>query len=93
MQNELKNLAEQAADLQTALMQQTSSLQQSLEAASQQAASMENNAEAIREATATIKRCMKRVGNNRVAAMSARDTRKVMAEMEDAVDRLEGFLS
>jgi len=93
MQNELKDLAVQAADLQTALMEQTTSLQQSLEEASNRAASMEYNAEAIREATATIKRCMKRVGNNRVAAMSARDTRKVMAEMEDAVDRLAEFLN
>lgn len=89
MQNELKDLAAQAANLQTALAEHTNSLNQ----ASARAASMEYNAEAIREATGVIQRCMKRVGNNRVAAMSARDTRKVMAEMEEAVERLAEFLN
>lgn len=93
MQNELKDLAAQTADLQSTLLAQTATLQKSLEEASSRAANMEYNAEAIREATATIQYCMKRVGNNRMAAMSARDTRKVMAQMEDAVERLAGFIS
>ncbi|MBY4677873.1 hypothetical protein [Marinobacterium arenosum] len=81
MQTELKNLLSQAANL-----------HEGLQKMSHQADSYQYNAAGIRENAQIIRSCLNKVGNNRIAALSARDTRKVMAEMEEAVERLMEFL-
>lgn len=77
MQNELKALIEQA-----------DALHRGLQTASAQANEMTLDADHLRELAATLQSCVRRVGNNRMAALSARDTRKVMAELENTVDQL-----
>lgn len=77
MQNELNTLIEQADALRRGLQQ-----------AKDQASTMSVDVDQLRLITEKIQSCVNRVGNNRMAALSARDTRKVMDELEGAVNQL-----
>ena len=46
------------------------------------------NAVGIRENAEIIQKCLKKVGNNKIAALANRDKRKVYDQMEDAVEQL-----
>ncbi len=81
MSHSLQQLADQAAQLHAALQQAASSMDD-----------YRRNAEAIRGCVEQIDHCLRLVGNQRVAAMSAKDTRKVMADMEEAVSALRRLL-
>ncbi|WP_299178420.1 hypothetical protein [uncultured Neptuniibacter sp.] len=50
------------------------------------------NAVGIRECATTLQKCIKKVGNNKLAALAARDKRKVYAEMEEAIEQLLEFI-
>ncbi|MFT6350879.1 MAG: hypothetical protein ACJARJ_000336, partial [Neptuniibacter pectenicola] len=50
------------------------------------------NAVGIRQSADTIAKCLKKVGNNKIAALANRDKRKVYDEMEKAVEELMEFI-
>lgn len=75
------------------LLQQADQLRDGLHQMHQQQKQMGFNSVGIQESAKTIQKCLKKVGNNRLAALSNRDKRKVYEEMEDAVDRLMEFIS
>lgn len=75
------------------LLQQAEQLRDGLKAAHDQARRLNYDSAAIEECLASIRKCVKMVGNNRVAALSSKDQRKVMAELEDSVERLVGYIS
>lgn len=81
MEQNLQNLLDQADELRTGIkkMQDESKM-------------MGYNAVGIRESAETIKKCLKKVGNNKIAALASRDKRKVYDEMEDAVEQLMEFI-
>ncbi len=82
MQENLQALIEQAEQLSNGLKDVRDRNQQ-----------VQYNSEAIREQAQLLKKYITMIGNNRVAAMPNKDKRKVMAEMEDAIDRLLEFVS
>jgi len=77
MSQTLNQLASQAEQLHQALQNAADSMEQ-----------YEYNLTGIQRCAEEIAHCMKVVGNERSAALSARDTRKVMASMQAAVDEL-----
>ncbi|SIQ23792.1 hypothetical protein [Marinobacterium stanieri] len=80
--NSLNELAAQAEALRDSLSQTAKDFEQ-----------FEFNVRGVHECMERIQKCMRMVGNDRKAALSARDTRKVMAEMEDAVAEMSGLLN
>ncbi|MBV1786590.1 hypothetical protein KQ940_00820 [Marinobacterium sp. D7] len=82
MSQTLHELAAQAAQLQHALAGAADSMEQ-----------YEYNLQGIQRCAEQISRCVKMVGNNRTAALSARDTRKVMDQLEAATNELMELLA
>jgi Tfp pilus assembly protein PilN len=82
MTQTLHQLASQAEQLHAALKDAADAMQQ-----------YEYNLTGIQRCADDIARCMRMVGNDRTAALSARDTRKVMDEMQRAVDELMELLN
>lgn len=80
--NSLNELAAQAEALRDSLSQTAKDFEQ-----------FEFNVRGVHDCMERIQKCMRMVGNDRKAALSARDTRKVMAEMEDAVAEMSGLLN
>ncbi len=81
MEQNLQNLLDQADKLRSGIkeMQDESKM-------------MGYNAVGIRESAETIQKCLKKVGNNKIAALANRDKRKVYDEMEQAVEQLMEFI-
>ncbi|MDO6469930.1 hypothetical protein Q4498_17615 [Neptunomonas phycophila] len=77
MHTDLKSLRDQALDLQLGI-----------ESVSAEMEAYENNIAGIQECALTLQKCIRIVGNNRVAAMAAKDQRKIMAQMEDTANEL-----
>lgn len=71
------------------LLKQANELRNGIEAMQQQSKHMGYNIEGIRECIATLQSGIKKVGNNKMAALAARDKRKVYDAMEDAIERLQ----
>lgn len=74
------------------LLEQADQLREGLQAAQEHSRRLNYDAVGIQECLADIQKCVRLVGNNRKAALSARDQRKVMSQLEDSVDRLTGFI-
>lgn len=53
----------------------------------------EFNVTGVHQCMRRIQKCVRMVGNDRKAALSQRDTRKVMAELEDAVTEMVELLN
>ncbi len=77
MHTNLKNLKEDAARLQAGI-----------EAVAAEMDAYENNLGGIQDCALKIQKCAKVLGNNRIAALAARDKRKIMDELEDAAIEL-----
>lgn len=77
MENNLELLIKQADDLKSGL-----------EDMHKQSKRMGYNMVGIRDCAETLQKCIKKVGNNKLAALAARDKRKVYDEMEDAIEQL-----
>lgn len=75
------------------LIKQADELKAGLEAMHKQSKRMGYNVVGIRESAETIQKCLKKVGNNKLAALAARDKRKVYDEMEEAVEQLLELIS
>lgn len=71
-----------------ALLTQAEALRDNIARVQEQSLKTGYNAEGIRDCALTLKTCIKKVGNNKMAALAARDKRKVYADMEDAIDQL-----
>ena len=82
MSQTLHQLADQAEQLHQALQQAADSLEQ-----------YEYNLTGVQRCAERIAQGMRQIGNERMAALSARDRRKVMEQMQDAVDELMELLS
>ncbi len=63
-------------------------LQEGIEAVAAEMAAYENNLGGVQACALTIQKCARIAGNNRVAALAARDQRKVMEELENAANEL-----
>lgn len=87
MQQELSTLLEQSNYLRAGMEQLQKGLQSACANASQY------DQEAIKSCVDKIQKCVRLAGNNRVAALSARDMRKVMGELEEAVEQLSGMIN
>ena len=70
------------------LLKQADELRDGIQQMHNRSKMMGYNSVGIRECAETIQKCMKKVGNNRLAALANRDKRKVYAEMEEAVEQL-----
>lgn len=82
MSQSLHQMANQAAELHKALTDAANSMEQ-----------YEYNLTGIRRCADQISKCLRMVGNNRTAALSSKDVRKVMEEMEDAANELQELLT
>jgi len=88
MHQDLATLLEQTDQLRASM----DNLRGGLQAAHEQSRALQYDAAGIEECMNSIQKCVRLVGNNRKAALSARDMRKVMGELEDSVERLSGFI-
>ena len=79
------------SQLQT-LMSQADELRDGIHDLAERTQNYQLNLAGIETCVDTISRCIGLVGNNRVAALPARDQRKVMAELEAAVEELKELL-
>jgi len=70
------------------LLDQAELLREGLSEVSAKANNLNYNQAGIQKNAETIKKCVRMIGNNKVAALAARDKRKVMAELEEAADQL-----
>lgn len=70
------------------LLNQADTLRNGIEKMQQESYNMNTNAADIRACATALKKGIKKVGNNKLAALAARDKRKVYDEMEDAIDTL-----
>ncbi|SEF78654.1 hypothetical protein [Marinobacterium lutimaris] len=82
MSQSLHQLVRQADELHKALANTAGSMEQ-----------LQYNLTGIQRCADQISSCLRKVGNNRTAALSARDTRKVMEELELAANELQELLS
>ncbi|MBP0049151.1 hypothetical protein H9C73_10415 [Marinobacterium sp. AK62] len=80
--NSLNELASQAEALRDSLRQTAKDFEQ-----------FEFNVSGVHDCMARIQKCVRMVGNDRKAALSHRDSRKVMAELEDAVNEMAELLN
>lgn len=78
MENTFHTLAEQAGKL-----------QQELQAIADNQTRVGYNLSSLQECAAEIQRLVHLVGNDRTAALSSKDVRKVMAELQDRADQLQ----
>lgn len=74
------------------LMTQADALRDGIHDLAEQTQNYQYNLAGIERCAEVIQRCVSQVGNNRIAALAARDQRKVMAELESAVDELQELL-
>lgn len=74
------------------LLQQADELRSGIQKMHNESKMMGYNAVGIRECAETLQKCIKKVGNNKLAALAARDKRKVYAEMEEAIEQLMEFI-
>ncbi len=74
------------------LMSQADELRTGIHDLAERTRNYQLNLAGIENCAATINRCINMVGNNRVAALAARDQRKVMAELETAARELQELL-
>ncbi|WP_372833963.1 hypothetical protein [Pontibacterium sp.] len=88
MHQDLATLLEQTDQLR----EHMDTLRGGIQAAHDQSRRLEYDAAGINECMASIKKCVRLAGNNRMAALSARDMRKVMGELEESVERLAEFI-
>jgi hypothetical protein len=79
------------SQLQT-LMSQADELRDGIHDLAERTQNYQLNLAGIENCVDTISRCISLVGNNRVAALPAKDQRKVMAELETAVEELKELL-
>jgi primosomal protein N'' len=77
MEQNLQKLLEQADELKNGIKQMQD-----------ESKMMGYNSVGIRENAEIIQKCLKKVGNNKIAALANRDKRKVYDQMEDAVEQL-----
>ncbi len=75
------------------LAAQAEALRENLSRTAKDFEQFEFNVRGVHSCMERIQKCMRMVGNDRKAALSARDTRKVMAELEDAVQEMAGLLN
>ncbi|MBV0931763.1 hypothetical protein [Marinobacterium weihaiense] len=75
------------------LAAQAEALRNSLQATARDFEQFELNVNGVQDCMKRIRKCMRMVGNDRKAALSARDTRKVMAELEDAITEMAELLN
>lgn len=75
------------------LAAQAESLRNSLQQTARDFEQFELNVNGVQDCMARIQKCMRMVGNERKAALSSRDTRKVMAELDDAVTEMAELLN
>lgn len=71
-----------------ALIDDASRLQEGIETVAAEMDAYENNLAGIQDCALRIQKCTKVMGNNRIAALAARDKRKVMDELESASSEL-----
>lgn len=71
-----------------ALKEDAARLQAGLETVAEEMSAYENNLGGIQACALTIEKCARLLGNNRIAALAARDKRKVMDELESAAQEL-----
>ncbi|MCP4595181.1 hypothetical protein [Neptuniibacter sp.] len=74
------------------LLKQADQLRDGIQQMHNQSKQMGYNSVGIRECAETLQKCIKKVGNNKIAALAARDKRKVYAEMEEAIEQLLEFI-
>lgn len=74
------------------LLKQADDLRDGIQKMHNESKMMSYNAVGIRDCAETIQKCIKKVGNNKIAALAARDKRKVYAEMEEAIEQLMEFI-
>lgn len=70
------------------LLSQADELKNGLKQMQDESKMMGYNSVGIRENAEIIQKCLKKVGNNKIAALANRDKRKVYDQMEDAVEQL-----
>jgi len=80
--NSLNELAAQAEALRNSLSQTAKDFEQ-----------FEFNVNGVQQCMDRIQKCIRMVGNDRKAALSQRDTRKVMAELENAANEMAELLN
>ncbi|WP_415888219.1 hypothetical protein ACMXYV_09265 [Neptuniibacter sp. SY11_33] len=71
-----------------ALLKQANELRDNIDKMHQESKTVGYNAAGIRECATTLQKGIKKVGNNKLAALANRDKRKVYAEMEEAIEQL-----
>ncbi|EAR60467.1 hypothetical protein [Neptuniibacter caesariensis] len=74
------------------LLKQADDLREGIQKIHNDSKMMGYNSAGIRDCALTLQKCIKKVGNNKLAALAARDKRKVYAEMEDAIEQLLEFI-
>ncbi|KXJ51571.1 hypothetical protein WNY58_07890 [Neptuniibacter pectenicola] len=74
------------------LLKQADELRAGIKQMQDESKMMGYNAVGIRQSADTIAKCLKKVGNNKIAALANRDKRKVYDEMEKAVEELMEFI-
>ncbi|WP_432694954.1 hypothetical protein ACQUQP_10365 [Marinobacterium sp. YM272] len=82
MSQSLHQLANQAGELHKALADAAENMEQ-----------YQYNLSGIQRCADQISKCLRMVGNNRTAALSSKDTRKVMEELEQAANELQELLT
>jgi len=80
--NSLNELAAQAEALRNSLSQTAKDFEQ-----------FEFNVNGVQQCMDRIQKCIRMVGNDRKAALSQRDSRKVMAELENAANEMAELLN
>lgn len=74
------------------ILKQADELRENIQKMHTDSKMMSYNTVGIRECAETLQKCIKKVGNNKLAALAARDKRKVYDEMEDAIEQLMEFV-
>ncbi|UTW13216.1 hypothetical protein [Marinobacterium rhizophilum] len=74
------------------LMSQADELRNGIHDLAERTHNYQLNLAGIERCVDTISHCVGLVGNNRVAAIAAKDQRKIMAELESAVEELKELL-
>lgn len=75
------------------LAAQAEALRNSLQQTARDYEQFEFNVDGVHSCMARIQKCVRLVGNDRLVALANRDKRKVMAELEDAVNTMAELLN
>jgi len=75
------------------LAAQTEALRNSLSQTAKDFEQFEFNVNGVQQCMDRIQKCIRMVGNDRKAALSQRDSRKVMAELENAANEMAELLN